>query len=215
MGNASRERGRRGASGCWIALGVAVLVLLGVGGCAVGKYNGIVTAEEKVAQKWSDITNQYKRRADLVPQLVEVVQGAADFEKSTITEVTEARASVGRMQLPDKLPEDPAQIQAYFEAQKGLSSALSRLLVVAENYPQLKASQNFLSLQDQLEGTENRIAVARTDYIAAVKDFNTSIRRFPGNLIASSFGFERLPQLEIEGASEAPPKVDFDFGKEN
>ena len=106
------------------------------------------------------------------------------------------------------------QIAAFFEAQKGLSSALSRLLVVAENYPDLKASQNFLALQDQLEGTENRIAVARRDYIEAVKSYNTGIRRFPGNLVASTFGFERMAQLEIEGPVEEVPEVDFDFGKD-
>ena len=201
---------RRGAaSGCWIGLAAFVLVLLLFGGCAVSKYNGIVGQEENVEAKWSEIHNQYKRRFDLVPQLVETVKGAADFEKSTITAVTEARASVGKMQLPDKLPDDPAQIAAFFEAQKGLSGALSRLLVVAENYPQLKASQNFLSLQDQLEGTENRIAVARRDYIDAIKGYNASIRKFPGNLIASSFGFERREQLQAEPETTEVPKIDF------
>ena len=207
--------GRSGASGCWIALAAGVLVALLFGGCAVGKYNGIVSQEEGVAAKWSDVQNYYQRRFDLIPQLVETVKGAADFEKSTITEVTEARASVGQMKLPDTLPDDPAQIEAYFEAQRGLSSALSRLLLVAENYPQLKASQNFLALQDQLEGTENRIAVARGDYINAVRGFNTSIRAFPGNLIASFFGFERLPQLEVDESVQERPDVSFDFGDEN
>jgi len=203
-----------GLNGCWVGLAVAALVMLAAGGCGVGKYNGIVSNEERVGAQWSEITNQYKRRADLVPQLVETVKGAADFERSTITEVTEARASVGRMQMPENLPEDPAQIAAFFEAQKGLSSALSRLLVVAENYPDLKASQNFLALQDQLEGTENRIAVARRDYIEAVKNYNTGIRRFPGNLLASTFGFERMGQLEIEGDVTEVPEVDFNFGKD-
>jgi len=213
---AHRAAGTRqgGASGCWIALGVVVLLVLLFGGCAVGKYNGIVSAEEKVGAQWSEIHNQYKRRYDLVPQLVETVKGAADFERSTITAVTEARASVGKMQLPETLPDDPAKIQAFFEAQRGLTSALSRLLVVAENYPQLKASQNFLSLQDQLEGTENRIAVARRDYIEAVRGFNTQIRRFPNNLIAGAFGFERMPQLEVEEAVTERPDVEFDFGND-
>jgi len=206
---------RRGAvSGCWIGLAAVLLVLLAVGGCGVSKYNGIVSSEERVGAQWTEIRNQYKRRADLIPSLVETVQGAADFERSTITAVTEARASVGKLQLPETLPEDPAQIAAFFEAQKGLSSALSRLLVVAENYPDLRANQNFLALQDQLEGTENRIAVARRDYIEAVKAFNTNIRRFPGNLVASTFGFERLPQLEIEGPVDQVPEVDFDFGED-
>jgi len=203
-----------GLNGCWIGLAVAALVLLAGGGCAVGKYNGIVSNEERVQAQWSEITNQYKRRADLVPQLVETVKGAADFEKSTITAVTDARASVGQLQLP-ALPEDPEAIAAFFEAQKGLSSALSRLLVVAEDYPDLRATENFLSFQDQLEGVENRIAVARRDYIESVKNYNTGIRRFPGNLIASTFGFERLPQLEIEGNVTELPKVDFNFGKDD
>jgi LemA protein len=206
---------RAGLNGCWIGLAAAALVLLAGGGCAVGKYNGIVSNEERVQAQWSEITNQYKRRADLVPQLVETVKGAADFESSTIKAVTEARASVGQLQLPASMPEDPEAIAAFFEAQKGLSSALSRLLVVAEDYPDLRATENFLSFQDQLEGVENRIAVARRDYIEAVKNYNTGIRRFPGNLIASTFGFERLPQLEIEGNLTEVPAVDFNFGKDD
>ncbi len=205
---------KSGLNGCWIGLAAAALVMLAVGGCAVGKYNGIVSNQERVEAQWSEITNQYKRRADLVPLLVETVKGAADFERSTIIEVTEARASVGKLQLPDSLPDDPAQIAAFFEAQKGLSSALSKLLVVAENYPDLKASQNFLALQDQLEGTENRIAVARRDYIDAIRNYNTGIRRFPGNLLASSFGFERMPQLEVEEGVTEVPAVGFEFGKD-
>ena len=215
MGIAHAHPPRRGAAmGCWIALGLVVVFMLLAGGCAVGKYNGIVSAEERVGAQWSEIHNQYKRRFDLVPQLVETVRGAADFEQSTITAVTEARASVGKLQLPDTLPDDPAQIEAFFEAQRGLSSSLSRLLVVAENYPQLRASQNFLSLQDQLEGTENRIAVARRDYIEAVRGYNTNIRRFPGNLMAGMFGFERMPQLEIEAEVTERPDIEFDFGQD-
>jgi len=207
------DRSRRGAvSTALVVLGVLVLLLLAFGGCAMSQYNGIVSTDEKVGKQWSEIQNQYKRRYDLVPQLVETVKGAANFEQSTITAVTEARASVGKFQLPEKLPGDAAQMQQYFEAQQGLGSALSRLLVVAENYPQLKASQNFLSLQDQLEGTENRIAVARRDYIDAVQDYNVRIRRFPGNVLAGMFGFEQKPQLEFEEAVTERPKVEFDFG---
>ena len=126
--------------------------------------------------------------------------------------MVEARASVGRVQLPPDALDDPAKLQSYFEAQSSLGSALQRLLVVAEQYPNLKASQNFLSLQDQLEGTENRIAVARNDYIESVQAYNTRLRSFPANLIAGMFNFERLPQLEIEPAERTVPKVDFNFG---
>ena len=200
--------------GCMIAGGVTLLILLLFGGCGVGRYNDIVTKDERVEASWSEIQNQYQRRYDLVPQLVETVKGAAEFEKSTITEVTEARASVGRMQLPESLPGDPAQLEQFIAAQDSLGSALSRLLVVAENYPSLKASQNFLALQDQLEGTENRIATARRDYIEAVNAHNVAIRRFPGNLIAGLFGFDQRPQLEVDQAVTERPDVSFDFGED-
>lgn len=193
-----------------IVVGVLVGALVLLGGCGVSAYNGIVTREERVDAQWSEIQNQYQRRADLVPQLVETVKGAKDFEQETITAVTEARASVGKMQLP-KAPTDPAQLEAFMKAQEGLSGALSRLLVVAENYPQLKATQNFLSLQDQLEGTENRISVARRDYIEAVNAYNVSIRRFPASVIAGLTGFEKKAQLEAPpGVTERP---EIDFGK--
>ena len=149
--------------GCMVAIGVVVLIVLILGGTAIGRYNQLVTHQEKVEAAWSEFDNQYKRRYDLVPQLVSTVQGAADFEKSTLEAVTEARASVGRAQLPPGLPEDPAQLQSYIQAQQTLGSALARLMVVVERYPDIKANQNFLTLQDQLEGTENRIAVARRD----------------------------------------------------
>jgi LemA protein len=199
--------------GCLIAAGIAVVLVLVLGLSLVGRYNGLVGTQEKVEAAWSEIDNQYKRRFDLVPQLVSTVQGAADFEKSTITEVTEARASVGRAQLPPGVPQDPAQLQSYAEAQQGLGAALSRLLVVVERYPELKASANFLALQDQLEGTENRIAVARRDYIDAVRLYNTGRRRFPTNLIAGMFGFDAVPQLQIDAGERETPQVDFDFNK--
>lgn len=202
---------RRGAisMGCGLTLGVLLLLVLGIGGCGVSRYNGIVTREEGIEASWTEIQNQYKRRFDLIPQLVETVKGAADFEKSTITEVTEARASVGRTQLPDELPSDPAQLEAYMAAQDRLGASLGRLLLVAENYPQLRATANFQDLQNQVEGTENRIAVARRDYIDSVKGFNVAIRRFPGNLIASWFGFEKRPQLEIDAGVQETPVIDF------
>lgn len=203
--------------GCLVAGGiggVVLLLLLVFGGAGCAKYNTLATGRENVAGKWAEIDNQYKRRFDLVPQLVETVKGAANFEKSTLEAVVEARASVGRAQLPRDLPTDPAELQRYIQAQQSLGSALSRLLVVAENYPQLKASQNFLSLQDQLEGTENRITTARRDYIEAVQAYNTSLAVFPNNLIAAMFGFKKAAQLESTPEERTAPKVEFDFGNE-
>lgn len=199
--------------GCLIAGGIVALVLVLFGGCGVASYNGIVTKGERTEAAWSEIQNQYQRRFDLVPQLVSVVKGAAEFEQSTLTEITEARASVGKMALPAELPDDPAKLQAFMAAQQQLSGALQRLLVVAENYPTLKATENFHSLQVDLAGTENRIAVARRDYIEAVNAYNVSIRRFPGTVLAGLFGFEKHAQLETpEGVSERPA-VEFDFSK--
>ncbi len=208
-----RQRGSA-KFGCLAAAGVALLLVLIVGGMFMGRYNKLVTTQETIEAAWSEIDNQYKRRFDLIPQLVKTVQGAADFEKSTLEAVTEARASVGRAQLPAGLPTDPAQLQAYVQAQQGLGSALSRLMVVVERYPEIKANQNFLSLQDQLEGTENRIAVARRDYIEAVRIYNTTRRRFPANLIAGMFGFEKQPQMQFDAAERETPQVEFDFEKE-
>jgi LemA protein len=199
--------------GCLIAAGIVLLALLLIGGCGVGAYNGIVTREEKVEAAWSEIHNQYQRRFDLVPQLVATVQGAADFEQSTLTEITAARASVGKLALPKELPDDPAKLQAFFQAQDQLGGALQRLLVVAESYPTLKATETFLSLQSQLEGTENRVAVARRDYIDAVRDYNVAIRRFPGSLIAGAFGKQKHAQLETPAGTGERPEVQFEFGK--
>ena len=195
--------------GCLIAAAVALLVLLAAGGCGVGTYNGIVSQEEGIKAAWGEIHNQYQRRFELVPNLVATVQGAADFEKSTLTELTEARASVGKVALPKELPEDPAQLQAFFQAQERLSGALSRLLVVAENYPALTATSGFQDLQVQLEGSENRIAVARRDYIEAVRAYNVAIRRFPGSLVAGLFSKEPHAQLETPAGSTEVPKVEF------
>ena len=197
---------RGGAVGSFLI--VVVLAALVLGGCAMTQYNGIVSKDETVKAAWADVNNQYKRRFDLIPQLVETVKGAADFEKSTITAVTEARASVGQMKL-DSLPEDPAKIKQFFDAQDGLGSALSRLLVAVEAYPDLKATANFQDLQTQIEGTENRIAVARNDYIQKVNDRNIAIRKFPGNLVAGMFGYQELPQLEAEVGVTERPEIDF------
>src|SRR5689334_11330258 len=159
-----------------ILLFVAVVVALFFG----GTYNRLVKLQANVDQNWAQVQNVYQRRADLIPNLVNTVQGAANFEKSTLVEVTNARASVGRVQLdPSKAPTDAAQLEQFQAAQGVLSSALSRLLVVVERYPDLKSNQNFLGLQAQLEGTENRISVERTNFNAAVQDYNTALLRFP------------------------------------
>ena len=207
-----RERGAM-KMGCLVAAAVVVLLALIFGGLLVGRYNTLVGLDEKAQAAWSEIDNQYKRRADLVPQLVATVQGAAEFEKSTLEAVTEARASVARAQLPAGVPTDPQKLEAYMQAQQGLGAALSRLFAVVESYPELKANQNFLSLQDQLEGTENRIAVARRDYIDSVRGYNAYLRRFPTNLVAGLFGFDPRAQLEIDEGDRERPDVDFGKGK--
>jgi LemA protein len=209
------SRARRGAigKGCLIGLAVAagialLCVMIGVGG-----YNSLVKGQEDTKAKWANVENFYKRRYDLIPNLVETVKGAANFEQSTITQVTEARASVGRVQLPADLPTDQAKLDAYIKAQAALGSALSRLMVVAENYPQLKATGNFAELQSQLEGAENRIAVAREDFTVSVRNYNTSVRSFPKNILAGMFGFQTLPQFTIPAEEQAAPKVNFGGGK--
>jgi LemA protein len=200
------------AMGCGAVIAVIGVVLLVLVIAGVGSYNGLVSKQEGVEAAWSEIDNQYKRRYDLVPQLVETVKGAANFEQSVLTQVTEARASVGRAQITGEMPSDPAQLEAYMQAQQGLGSALQRLLVVSEQYPDLKASQSFLTLQSQLEGTENRIAVARRDYIDAVRTYNTKVRGFPGSLLAGMFGFEKAEQLEVETEARERPTIDFGGG---
>ncbi len=197
------------ARGLLIAVALVLVVVLGGGGCAVAKNNSIIAMQEGVDAHWSEIRNQYKRRFDLIPLLVKTVKGAADFEAKTLQDITEARASVGKLQLPDSAPTDPAELERFAKAQSALGASIGRLLVVAEKYPDLRATQGFLSLQDQLEGTENRIAVARSDYIDAIRGYNTAIRAFPGSVIASFRGFEKYPQLEIEQAVEEVPTIDF------
>lgn len=211
MKHPSTRRTERGAvgKGCLIALGVGLVLAFFVYRFTVGSYNTIVTNDELVEQRWSEVGSQYKRRFDLVPQLVETVKGAADFEKSTLQDVIEARASVGKVQLPSDAPTDPAQLEQFMAAQSSLGGALSRLLVVAEQYPTLRATDNFRDLQSQLEGTENRINVARFDYIEAVKTYNTSIRTFPGVVVANFTGFEPRPQLDFEEGTTEVPEIDF------
>ena len=202
------------AIGCGGLLVIILFVAFVIGLFFWGTYNRLVTLDQNVNKKWGDVQTVYQRRADLIPNLVNTVQGAANFEKSTVVEVTNARASVGRVQLdPNKAPTDAAQLEQFQAAQGQLSSALSRLLVVVERYPELKANQNFLGLQAQLEGTENRISVERNNFNGAVQDFNTAVRRFPTNVIAGMFGFSPRPFFAAQAGAERAPTVNFpNFG---
>ena len=184
-------------------------VLLMLSGCG---YNTLQETDESIKSSWADVLNQYQRRADLIPNLVNVVKGYAKHEKDVLTQVTEARARVGSIQATPALLNDPQAFARFQAAQGNMSSALSRLLLVAENYPKLKADANFRDLQAQLEGTENRITVARNRYIKAVERYNVTVRSFPSNLTAMMFGFKVKPQFTVENEKEisAPPKVDFD-----
>ena len=188
----------------------AFVVVIGV--WAAGTYNHLVSLQQGVNSQWAQVQNVYQRRADLVPNLVATVKGAADFEKSTLTAVTDARASVGRVSLPaGAAPTDPAQLAAFQQAQGQLGTALSRLLVVSENYPQLKATTSFRDLQAQLEGTENRISVERGRFNEIVQAYNTAIRSFPAVLIAGMFGHTVHPYFTAAAGSDTAPKVNFDF----
>jgi LemA protein len=201
------------AIGCG-GLVVILLVILIVGALAMGGiYNRLVGLQQGVDQSWAQVQNVYQRRADLIPNLVNTVSGAANFEKSTIVEVTNARASVGQVKIdPNKAPTDPAQLQQFQAAQGQLSNALSRLLVVVERYPELKANQNFLSLQAQLEGTENRISVERGNFNTAVQQYNTAVRSVPTNFVAGIFGFTPRPFFTAQPGAEKAPTVNFNFG---
>ncbi|GAA4468780.1 LemA family protein [Nibrella saemangeumensis] len=185
---------------------VVLALVFGFFGCST--YNGMVQKDVNVQEKWAAVQTQYQRRADLIPNLVRTVQGVANFEKSTLTAVIEARAKATSIQLnADQLtPENVARFQ---QAQQQLGGALSRLLAVAENYPQLKATQNFSELQAQLEGTENRIAVARNDFNTSVRDYNQSVRTFPNNIFAGIFGFQQRGFFEASAAAQQAPTVQF------
>ena len=189
---------------------MAIVVLLAslLSGCG---YNTFQTGDEAVKSAWSEVLNQYQRRTDLVPNLVSTVQGYAAHEKDVLTQVTQARAQVGSIQATPELVNDPAAFARFQQAQAGLSSALSRLLVVAESYPQLKADGAFRDLQAQLEGTENRITVARNRYIKAVEGYNVSVRTFPNNLTAMLLGYAVKPNFTVdnEKAISTAPRVDF------
>lgn len=207
----SSSRMKKFASRCGKLL-LALMTVHGLSGC--GSYNRLVTLEQAVNKKWADVQSVYQRRADLIPNLVNTVQGAANFEKSTLTEVTNARASVGQVKLdPNKAPTDAAQLEQFQQAQGQLSNALSRLLVVSENYPQLRATEGFQNLQAQLEGTENRISVERNNFNAAVQDYNTALGRFPTNMLNKMFGFQPRPFFTAQAGAERAPTVNFgNFG---
>ena len=189
----------------FIAALFAVVLLSGCG------YNTLQSTDEQITGSWAEVLNQYKRRSDLIPNLVNTVKAYAAHEQQVLLGVTNARAKVGSVQVTPELINDPQAFERYMAAQREMSSALARLLAVAENYPQLKADQNFRDLQAQLEGTENRIAVARQRYIKAVQEYNTTVRSFPSNLTAMVFGFETKPSFTVEDerAVAEPPRVDF------
>ena len=190
----------------WAAL--AAFVALSLTGCG---YNTLQVNDEQIKSSWAEVINQYQRRADLVPNLVNTVKGFAAQEKDVLLGVTNARAKVGSIQATPELVNNPAAFAKFQAAQGELSGALSRLLVISENYPQLKSDANFRDLQAQLEGTENRIAVARNRYIKSVQEFNVTVRSFPSNLTAMMFGFKTKPNFTVENETEIakPPKVDF------
>lgn len=190
-------------------IALIVILLIAVISWGVGVYNKLVSLNESVNQSWSQVENQYQRRYDLIPNLVATVQGVANFERETFTAVTEARAKVGQIRLSADQLGDPQAFQKFQQAQDGLSSALSRLLVVSENYPQLKANENFLQLQAQLEGTENRIAVERMKFNQVVQDYNVQIKRFPAAIIAGITGFTEKQYFKATEAAQEVPKVQF------
>lgn len=187
---------------------IAVLVLVLIWG--ISAYNQLVGSEESVSKAWSQVENVYQRRLDLIPNLIKTVQGAADYEKSTLQAVIEARSKASSIQLnAENMSQE--QLQAFTQAQDELGSAISRLMLTVERYPELKANQNFLELQSQLEGTENRITVERQKYNQVVGNFNTQVRRFPKNIIAGMFGFEKKAYFEASAGAEQAPAVDFNF----
>ena len=192
----------------WLTILALFATAVGVSGCG---YNKIQAEDEQIKAAWSEVINQYQRRADLIPNLVNTVKGYAQQEQDVLLGVTNARAKVGSIQATPELINDPQAFAKFQQAQGELSSALSRLLVVVENYPQLKSDQNFRDLQAQLEGTENRITVARQRYIKAVQEYNTTVRQFPVNLTAMVFGYKEKANftVENEAAIAKPPAVDF------
>lgn len=188
----------------WIVLGIVAVVLI----WGVGAYNGLVTKDEKVSAAWANVETVYQRRADLIPNLVNTVKGYAAHEQQTLAEVTEARAKSTSISI-DPSTATPAEMEVWMKAQNEVGSALGRLIAIAESYPDLKANQNFLELQKQLEGTENRISTERRKYNEEVRDYNAKIRRFPTNIIAGMFGFEKRVMFEAQEGANIAPVVEF------
>jgi LemA protein len=196
--------------GKWIALGVVLLIVLMGGGCALTSYNGLVGASQAVDAQWGQVENVYQRRADLIPNLVATVKGAAAFEQDTLIAVTQARASVGQMKVDAaNLPNDPAAFAKFEQAQQGLTGALQRLMVVVEKYPELKANQNFRDLQVQLEGTENRISVERMRFNEVAQTYNTRRQTFPTVIFANMMGFLPKAYFKAQAGADVAPTVDF------
>lgn len=196
-----------------IVLGILAAIAVAGFLYLTGQYNGLVNRSQAVDAQWAQVQNVYQRRADLIPNLVATVSGAANFEKSTLTEITEARASVGKVQIDQSGTPNAAQLAQFEQAQGALSSALSRLLVVAENYPSLKATANFSELQAQLEGTENRISVERGRFNDLARDYNSAIKRVPAVFFAGLFGFAEKPYFAAKAGADTPPAVQFDFNR--
>ncbi|MFV8280207.1 LemA family protein [Christiangramia marina] len=194
----------------WLPIAIIVILVIVVWQVTAGFNNTAVTKEENAKLAWSNVESSYQRRNDLIGNLVKTVEGAADFERGTLKDVIEARSKATSVNV-DAENLSAAQIEQFQQAQQGVTSALSRLLVTVERYPDLKANQNFLQLQSQLEGTENRINVARDRYNAAVTDFNTYIRTFPNTLFAGMFGFEKMERFQADAGAENAPDVEFDF----
>ncbi|MBP9119799.1 MAG: LemA family protein [Ignavibacterium sp.] len=192
------------AIGAVVLLAVGMLVIWGI-----SSYNNMVSLDQAVIQSWAQVENQYQRRADLIPNLVNTVKGYADFEKEVLTKVTEARARVSQFNVTPEVLNDPQAFAKFQSLQGELSGALSRLLVTVENYPQLKANENFLQLQAQLEGTENRISVERKKFNEVVQSYNTTIKRFPASMMAGMFGFGEKQYFKAIQGAETPPKVEF------
>jgi len=190
---------------------VVLVVVLLIGGC--GSYNRLVALKQQVDQSWADVENVYQRRADLIPNLVKTVEGAADFEKSTLTDVIKARQQVTTLRVDGSgAPEDPASLQKFQQSQDALSGALSRLLVTVERYPELKANANFQELQAQLEGTENRIAVERRKFNETATSYNTAVKSFPTLLFAGALGFAPRSLFQARAGADVVPEVNFNFG---
>ena len=188
---------------------VGIVILLGL--VIMSGYNGLVSTQQAVEAQWAQVQNVYQRRADLIPNLVKTVEGAANFEKSTLTDITEARASVGKVQL-NNAPTDPAQLAQFEKAQGALGGALGRLMVIVEKYPDLKANANFQALQSQLEGSENRISVERGRFNEVVQTYNTKIKSIPAVFYAAALGFKERPYFQAKAGAEEAPAVDFNFG---